>query len=122
MGTGPHSIIVLIFPGEIVNIFLENLHLPADFDKLDRIHRELGEQQDIINNIDSWYLDYNKYMGEYFNNEDPADPEIFPVRFTQFLYGSSGSKHRLLMDFEEEITCGQPSPSLTVSKHITIVS
>ena len=113
--TGQLDLIIFIFPGEIVNIFLENLDLPADFDKLERIHAALGEQQDIINNIDSWYLDYNKYMAEYFNNEDPADPDIFPARFTRFLYGSSGSKHRLLMEFKDEITCGQPSPPLAVS-------
>ena len=82
------------------------------------VHKALGEQTDIINNIDSWYLDYIKYMEEYFNNESPDDPDIFPSRFAQFLFGSSGSKHRLLMDFEDGLTCGQPSPNLTVSKHI----
>ena len=124
MSTTLHIIFIVlsIFAGEIVNIFLENLDLPADFDKLERIHEALGEQKDIINNINSWYLDYNNYMGEYFNNEDPASPEIFPSRFTQFLYGSSGSKHRLLMEFKDDIVCGQPSPSLSVSKHIMILS
>ena len=94
---------------------MEHLDLPNDFDKLEKFHKDLGEQTDIINNIDTWYLDYMKYMAEYFNNEDPADPEVFPSRFTQFLYGSSGSRHRLLMEFEEEIECGHPSPPLTVS-------
>ena len=98
-----------------MNLFLEDLDLPADLDKLEKIHQDLGEQKDIINNIDSWYLDFMKYMAEYFNNEDPADPEVFPLRFTQFLFGSSGSKHRLLMDFEEKIECGHPSPRLSVS-------
>ena len=96
-------------------MFLENLDLPADFDKLQMIHEALGEQKDIIHSIDSWYLDYLKYMQEYFSNEDPADPQLFPSRFTQFLYGASGSKHRLLMEWEEDMVCGQPAPRLSVS-------
>lgn len=101
-----------------MNLFLENLDLPADMDKLDRVHKALGEQTDIINSIDSWYLDYLKYMQEYFKNEDPTDPEVFPSRFTQFLYGASGSKHRLLMEFEETIECGEPAPLLSVSDSV----
>merc|ERR1719192_22780 len=79
------------------------------------IHEALGEQRDIIHSIDSWYLDYLKYMQEYFSNEDPADPQLFPSRFTQFLYGASGSKHRLLMEWEEDMVCGQPAPRLSMS-------
>ena len=99
---------------------MESLDLPADLDKLEMIHKALGEQTDIINSMDSWYLDYMKYMQEYFNYEDPADPEVFPSRFTQFLYGASGSKHRLLMDFGEKIECGHPSPHLSVSPELVI--
>jgi len=112
-----HKYNSLYFPsqGEKVNLFLENLDLPADFDKLQMIHEALGEQKDIIHSIDSWYLDYRKYMQEYFSNEDPADPQLFPSRFTQFLYGASGSKHRLLMEWEEDMVCGQPAPRLSMS-------
>ena len=43
------------------------------------------------------------------------DEEEFRNKFTRFLFGSKGSKHRLLMGFEEDIECGEPAPHLTMS-------
>ena len=43
------------------------------------------------------------------------DDEEFSHKFTQFLYGSVGSKHRLLLGFEDDIKCGEPAPKMTVS-------
>ena len=43
------------------------------------------------------------------------DDEEFSNKFTQFLYGSVGSKHRLLLGFEDDIKCGEPAPKMTVS-------
>ena len=52
--------------GEKVNVFMENLDLPKDLKKLDKVHEELAAQEDIIHSIDSWYIDFKKYMNTYF--------------------------------------------------------
>jgi len=41
--------------------------------------------------------------------------ESFDARLTQFLFGSVGSKHRLLLRYDSEITCGQPAPAINMS-------
>ena len=45
---------------------MENLDLPSELSKLERVHRQLAEQEDIINSLDSWYLDFKKYMNDHF--------------------------------------------------------
>ena len=46
--------------------------------------------------------------------EKSLEPEEFQKKFTRFLFGSVGSKHRLLLGFEDDIICGEPAPKLTV--------
>jgi len=107
--------------GEKVTVFMENLDLPADLAKLDKIHEELKAQDDIIHSIDSWYLDFKKYMNEHFLSgsagipEDKIDEDMFRKKLTQFLFGSVGSKHRLLLTYDGEITCGEPAPPINMS-------
>ena len=48
--------------------------------------------------------------------EKSLEPEEFQKKFTRFLFGSVGSKHRLLLGFEDDIICGEPAPKLTVCK------
>ena len=45
---------------------MENLNLPEDLLKLDKMHDDLANQTDIIVSFDSWYLDFKKYMNKYF--------------------------------------------------------
>ena len=63
-----HKYNSIYFPsqGEKVTIFMENLDLPADLAKLDKVHEELAAQTDIIHSLDSWYLDFKKYMNTHF--------------------------------------------------------
>jgi len=116
----------LHFPnqGEKVTVFMENLDLPNDLIKLDKVHKELAAQDDIIHSIDSWYLDFKKYMNTNFltgqgipeEEMDNGDgPESFRSRLTQFLFGSVGSKHRLLLSYDGEMKCGQPVPAINMS-------
>ena len=63
------------------------------------------------------YLDFKDYMNDHFYAgmpEKSLDPEEFQKKFTRFLFGSVGSKHRLLLGFEDDITCGEPAPKMTV--------
>merc|ERR1711970_1064361 len=43
------------------------------------------------------------------------DENSFKERMTQFLFGSVGSKHRLLLTYDGEITCGEPAPPINMS-------
>ena len=47
--------------------------------------------------------------------ENRLEDEEFVNKFTRFLYGSVGSKHRLLLGFETDLECGEPAPKMTVS-------
>lgn len=110
--------------GEKVTVFMENLDLPKDLAKLDKVHEELAAQEDIIHSVDSWYLDFKKYMNTNFltgvgipeeTMDELVGDESFNSRLTQFLFGSVGSKHRLLLSYDGEITCGQPAPAINMS-------
>jgi len=112
----------LLFPkqGEQVTIFMSGLDLPEELDKLDTVHARLEEQEDIIasGSVDSWYLDFKKYVNSNFDAGLPnktMDEEEFRNKSTQFLYSPSGSKHRLLLKFNDTIVCGQPSPKIEMS-------
>lgn len=63
-----HKYNSIYFPsqGEKVNLFMENLDLPNEIDKLELVHEQLAEQDDIINSLDSWYLDFKEYMNDHF--------------------------------------------------------
>jgi len=106
--------------GEKVNVFMENLDLPKDLKKLDKVHEELAAQEDIIHSIDSWYIDFKKYMNTYFPKgqgipEEEMDEDDFRKKMTRFLFGSVGSKHRLLLSYDDEIICGEPAPAINMS-------
>jgi len=106
--------------GEKVNVFMENLDLPKDLKKLDKVHEELAAQEDIIHSIDSWYIDFKKYMNTYFPKgqgipEEEMDEDDFRTKMTRFLFGSVGSKHRLLLSYDDEIICGEPAPAINMS-------
>ena len=58
--------------GEQVTVFMENLDLPKDLAKLDKVHEELAAQEDIIHSLDSWYLDFKKYMNKHFLEGSPG--------------------------------------------------
>ena len=45
---------------------MENLDLPSEIEKLEFVHNQLAEQDDIIHSLDSWYLDFKDYMNDHF--------------------------------------------------------
>merc|ERR1719450_257983 len=47
--------------------------------------------------------------------EEEMDEDEFRKKMTQFLFGSVGSKHRLLLSYDDEITCGKPVPNINMS-------
>ena len=110
-----------LFPsqGEQVTVFLAGLNLPTELAKLDRVHEELKEQKDIIapHSVDSWYVDFKTYVNKHFEADLPEvemEVEEFEGRLTQFLFSPTGSKHRLLLNFNESLECGHPASRMEV--------
>jgi len=111
-----------LFPsqGEQVTVFLAGLQLPEELPKLDLIHSKLQKQSDIIasSSLDSWYLDFKKYVNNNFHAEVPEkemEVDEFNMRLTQFLFSPSGSKHRLLLNFNESLVCGDPASKMELA-------
>ena len=110
-----------LFPsqGEQVTVFLEGLDLPTELAKLDLVHQQLKQQNDIIapHSVDSWYLDFKAYVNKNFDAQLPEvemEVEEFESRLTQFLYSPTGSKHRLLLNFNTSLECGSPASKMEV--------
>ena len=47
--------------------------------------------------------------------EEEMDEDDFRKKMTRFLFGSVGSKHRLLLSYDDEIICGEPAPAINVN-------
>ena len=110
-----------LFPsqGEQVTVFLAGLDLPNELAKLDMVHEQLKKQEDIIapRSVDSWYLDFKSYVNKNFDGELPeVEMEVgdFEARLTQFLFSPTGSKHRLLLNFNNSLECGVPASKMEV--------
>ena len=110
-----------LFPsqGEQVTVFLEGLDLPTELAKLDLVHQQLKAQNDVIapHSVDSWYLDFKAYVNKNFDTQLPEvemEVEEFESRLTQFLYSPTGSKHRLLLNFNTSLECGSPASKMEV--------
>jgi len=111
-----------LFPsqGEQVTVFLAGLDLPNELAKLDMVHEQLKKQEDIIapRSVDSWYLDFKSYVNKNFDGELPEvemEVEDYEARLTQFLFSPTGSKHRLLLNFNTSLECGVPASKMELS-------
>jgi len=106
--------------GEKITVFMANVELPGEFPKLEQMHRRLEESSDIISSVDSWYTSFRSYMEKHFLDGGSIldiSEEEYTDRLTQFLYSPLGSEFRFFFTFKdnEELTCGQPSPSPQIS-------
>ena len=80
----------------------------------------MKKQNDIIapHSVDSWYLDFKSYVNKNFDAQLPEvemQVEEFESRLTQFLYSPTGSKHRLLLNFNTSLECGLPASKMEVN-------
>jgi len=70
--------------------------------------------------MDSWYLDFKHYVNRHFLDgpglpEETIEKELYNNLTTQFLYSQTGSRHRLLINFQDKITCGEPASPMNLS-------
>ena len=105
--------------GEKIFVFVTDLQLPEELDKLDEVLQELREQGDILHSIKSWYLDFKEYHKDYFEEKDGVkvtklSKEAYQERLTRFLFSPKGSQYRMLFRFDKPIKCGIPAPEAEV--------
>ena len=110
------------FGGDRVTVFCHDLDYVNDYFELDNLVKQIEAQTDIVDNVDSWTNNFNKYMNDHFvNNGDPQMPgtelakEDFRQRLTQFLFSPLGAKWRNTFNFNGTLTCGQSAPKLVLS-------
>ena len=85
--------------GEKIFLFVTDLKLPEELDKLDQTIQALRAETDIIGDIDSWYPVFAKYHSDHFGQEDGVTVNNlnytqFSARLTQFLYSPNGARYR----------------------------
>jgi len=103
--------------GEKVTVFMGDLKLPEELDKLDLMHKELDQSTDIISSVNSWYNGFVSYM-ENFPDDGPVlnmTENVFNSRLTQYLFSPTGSQYRFLFQYEEPIQCGKNAPKIQLS-------
>ena len=105
--------------GEKIFVFVTELQLPEELEKLDSVISELQKQDDILSNVNSWYVPFKKYHNDHFKQKDKVnvndlDEELFKTRLTQFLFSPNGSRFRMLFRFDGNMKCGIPAPEIQV--------
>ena len=55
--------------GEKIFVFVTELELPEELKKLDGVLNDLKAQDDILDGIKSWYLDFKRYHHDYFGKK-----------------------------------------------------
>ena len=106
------------FGGDRVKVWIAEVpDYHQEFRGLNDMSKELAEQTDIIDSVDSWTLDFDRYTKKYFGM--PAwnlDSENFNQKLGQYLFSPKGGKYRKSFRFDKEPSCGNPSPSLLLSE------
>lgn len=104
--------------GEKIHVFIIELQLPEELEKLDKTIKTLQDQPDILTNIDSWYLSFAEYCQTNFPDNDTLkhvngiDKPTFSRLLTQFLFSLQGSKYRMMFRYGGDLKCGLPAPDV----------
>ena len=110
--------------GDRVTIYCSGINVSEEFEKLNQLATNIKEQDDIVDNIDSWTFKFTDYYNNYFVKSKSQeklpykkmDHHTFSERFTQFLYSPKGSLYRSRFLFEpDNLTCGEATPDLVLS-------
>ena len=88
-----------------------------EFRALNDMSTELADQTDIIDSVDSWTVDFDRYTQKYFGIKAwKLDKEGFDQKLGQYLFSPKGGKFRKSFRFDSEPSCGNPSPKLLLSE------
>ena len=109
------------FGGDRVTLWVANVDIHQDFEALNQMAQTLSEQRDIVDQVDSWTEDFNRYTDQYFGTKAwQLSPDAFNDKLAQYMYSPKGGRYRQQFKFESDPECGQPLPALLLSQ-ITFV-
>ena len=78
----------------------------GEFDKLNSMAAELTNQTDIIDKVDSWTLEFERY-GSVYNLMDfdhqVLNKSVFNEVLTQFLFSPKGGRYRQQFKFKNDL-------------------
>ena len=109
--------------GDRVTIYCSGIDPVNEFEKLNKLAMDIKNQPDIVTSVDSWTFKFTEYYNTYFAKSKHYNDTLPSVRlsydefndkFTQFLYSPTGSKHRLLLNFNTSLECGSPASKMEV--------
>ncbi len=114
------------FGGDRVTIWCADVDLYTEFDKLNMVAKELKEQTDIVDKVDSWTLEFEAYLDKHFEvNVSRLEETEFKSRLAQFFYSPKGGRYRELFKFGpvsnttsalDESFCGEDLPKVLLSQ------
>ena len=78
-----------------VTIWCADIEYVQEFDQLNNLAKNLEKQVDIVDNVKSWTLDFEKYADSYLDlpidkSLSQLSHEEFHQKFTQFLFSPRG--------------------------------
>jgi len=103
---------------EVYTGYVNYTHL-ANFDKLSKSLEDIRDIGLYVKDVDSWWTSFKQYTTDNTNLtswEDLADPEIFPMILSDFLFDSSGSRYKASFRFDGDLVCNRPTPTILASK------
>ena len=104
------------FGGDRVTIWCSDLDYFNEFDKLSAMAKRLAQQNDIIDKVDDWMMEFEDYGTRNKLMNNVTDLNHFNGLLTQFLFSPTGGRYRQQFKFEEELVCGSPAPKLSLSQ------
>ena len=100
------------FGGDRVTIWCSDVDYITEFDKLNQLSLKLENQTDIIDKVDSWTQEFDRYKSIHHLEET----KTYDQAFTQFLFSPKGGKYRERFKFDSDLNCGQSAPLMRLSQ------
>jgi Niemann-Pick C1 protein len=112
------------FGGDRVTIYCSSVDYINEFDKLDQLAKDLSNQTDIVDQVDSWTTDFRRYLEDNFNGEQVSGLVLnvtkFNERLAQYFFSPLGGQYRFKFKFKDDMECGEAAPDMLLSQ-ITFV-
>eukprot|EP00095_Tigriopus_kingsejongensis_P012251 snap_masked-scaffold472_size162276-processed-gene-0.4 protein:Tk12251 transcript:snap_masked-scaffold472_size162276-processed-gene-0.4-mRNA-1 annotation:"hypothetical protein DAPPUDRAFT_306990" len=106
--------------GERVTINIGPIDYSEELWKINLLVDKLKNETEIVSSVDSWFSGFKDYMEkndlvqDFFETFHVNNTEFY-FRLTQFLFSPNGAKYRTNFQFDQNIICGQESPSVMLS-------
>ena len=97
--------------GEPVLIISEG-ESPLNLTQISTLLSDIEAQNDIVTEMEAWYLDFQKYHEANFGPLLTQDWDSVQSRLVQFLFSSKGARYQYMFNFQKEPQCGGTLPKI----------